>query len=227
MGDQIGQSKLRLRTRVLAPRHLPLAMLPAAGGLALIMHILSGVSLLAAYAGLAVLGVVVWLVLLAGGSASARRDLYRRLAIGAAAGFLATIAYDAARYGLVAVLSWSVNPFHAWSLFGEALLGADSSASARFAMGVAYHLMNGIGFGVTFALIVRRPTWWLGVLWGLTLELVMALLYPRWMRIAQLQEFLTMSLLGHVVYGATLGVLTGALLHRSARSSTDTLVGST
>jgi hypothetical protein len=227
MDDQIGRSKLRLRTRVLAPRHLPLAMLPAAGGLALIMHILGGVSLLAAYAVLAMLGVIVWLALLTQGSSSARRDLNRRVVIGATAGFLATIAYDTVRYALVTVLSWSVNPFHAWSLFGEALLGSDSSAPGRFAVGAVYHLMNGIGFGATFALIVRRPTWWLGVLWGLTLELVMALLYPRWMRIAQLQEFLTMSLLGHVAYGASLGALAGMLLRRSVRSSEDTPVGST
>jgi hypothetical protein len=200
-------------------------MLPAAGGLALIIHILSGASLLAAYAGVAVVGVIVWVVVL-NGPGSARSDLIRRVVIGAAAGFLATIAYDSARYALVAVLSWSVNPFRAWPLFGEALLGADSSAAARFALGAAYHVMNGIGFGVTFALIVRRPTWWLGVLWGLTLELAMALLYPRWMRIAQLHEFLSMSMLGHVVYGATLGASAAVLLQRSARPPSNIQAGS-
>ncbi len=200
-------------------------MLPAAGGLALIMHILGGASLLVAYVGVAVLGVIVWVVAFRVGSGLARRDLGRRVVVGAAAGFLATIAYDTTRFVLVAGLSWSVNPFHAWSLFGEGLLGADGSATARFAMGAAYHVMNGIGFGVAFVLIVRRPTWWLGVLWGLTLELTMALLYPRWMRITQLQEFLTMSLLGHIAYGAALGALAAVLLQRSVRSSSDLPVG--
>jgi len=214
MSERIGQSKLRLRTRSLDPRYLPLAMLPAAGGLALIMHILAGASLRWAYLAVVVLGMIVWSVQLWAGSSGTRRELRLRVIIGASAGLLATLAYDAVRYGLVSLMSWSLDPFHAWSLFGEAILTAHSSGGARFAVGAGYHLLNGLGFGVTFALIVRRPTWWLGILWGLLLELSMALLYPRWLRIAQLQEFLTMSVVGHLVYGAVLGALCAGSVRR-------------
>lgn len=209
MSGRLSQSKLQLRTGAFNSRYLPLAMLPAAGGIALVMHILAGASLLWAYVSLAALGGIVWLLHLSRGSTGLRRDLRGRAKTGACAGLIATFAYDGVRYGLVSLMSWSLDPFKAWSLFGAAVIGDNSSGGAQFAVGIAYHLLNGIGFGLTFALIVRRPTWWLGVLWGLVLELLMALLYPQWMRISQLEEFLTMSVVGHVVYGAVLGTLCG------------------
>jgi hypothetical protein len=67
--------------------------------------------------------------------------------------------------------------------------------------------VNGVGLGVAYALVVKRPGPISGVLWGLGLELVMALLYPSWLRIRALEEFLTISIFGHVVYGFTLGML--------------------
>ena len=40
----------------------------------------------------------------------------------------------------------------------------------------------------------------------------MALLYPHWLRIVQLREFLAVSAIGHLVYGAVLGIVVRQML---------------
>jgi hypothetical protein len=55
--------------------------------------------------------------------------------------------------------------------------------------------------------VFRRPSWWTGALWGIALELCMATLYPSWLRIQMLSEFLEVSAVGHVVYGSVLGLV--------------------
>jgi len=72
---------------------------------------------------------------------------------------------------------------------------------------MAYHVCNGTFFGVAYTLVFRRPTWWTGALWGIGLELCMATLYPSWLRIVMLREFLEVSAIGHVVYGSVLGLV--------------------
>jgi hypothetical protein len=145
---------------------------------------------------------------------AARADVVRRVQLGLSAGLVATLAYDVVRYTVVAGAGLSLDPFHAWRLFGAALLGTYASPSAQLAVGTAYHLANGVGFGIAFTLVVRRPNLVLGLAWGLTLEFAMVWLYPTWMRISQLQEFVTMSVLGHLAYGATLALAAGRLLRR-------------
>jgi hypothetical protein len=46
----------------------------------------------------------------------------------------------------------------------------------------------------------------------------MALLYPSWLRIIALGEFLEVSAIGHVVYGTVLGLSVGRLLRRPCRA---------
>jgi len=219
----LAQSRLTLGVPGIAWYRLPLVMLPVAGGLGLAMHILTRVSLPLAYGALALGGVVAWWLLLRRAEAASRVRLLRRVRVGFLSGLVATLLYDASRYGVVALLSFSVEPFAAWSLFGQAIVGSQASKSAALAIGTAFHTVNGLGFGVAFTLLVRQPTWWSGVLWGLGLELVMALLYPSWLRIAQLQEFMTMSVLGHLVYGATLGAVAAAALAKQAAGGPSTV----
>lgn len=202
----------QLRRRVL------LIGLPFAGGAALVLHILADISLPLGILGLAVLGGGVALFVLSRMSAAQRRAMYQRARIGAVAGLIGTVAYDAARYGTVALFHMSFQPFHVMSVFGELFLGPGHSAGATFAAGFAYHLSNGTFFGLAYTLVFRHPLWWTGALWGIGLELCMATLYPRWLAIQQIGEFLEVSALGHVVYGATLGVVAAAGVRRAERS---------
>jgi hypothetical protein len=131
---------------------------------------------------------------------------------GSLGGVVATGAYDLTRYGIVALFSLSFQPFHVLRLFGELFLGPAASPGAAFGVGLAYHLSNGVTFGITYALLFRRPRPITGMVWGAALELCMALLYPSWLRIAALGEFLQVSAVGHLVYGAVLGLVVQRML---------------
>jgi hypothetical protein len=207
------------RARPALRRRALLAALPMAGGAGLVLHILADISLPLAIVGLAVLGAGAWLLVLARLPAAARRTVRRRLAVGAVAGLAGTVAYDASRYGVVALLSMSFQPFHVFSLFGELFIGPDHPAALIFLVGSLYHLSNGTFFGVAYTLVVRRPSWWSGALWGIGLELCMASLYPSWLRVQMLAEFLEVSAIGHVVYGSVLGYVASRRLAPASRGA--------
>lgn len=192
-------------------------------GAAVIATILTGASLL--------LFEVSFLAILAVGLAvvfrRSPRVVVREVMCVARAGFIAggaaTVVYDVTR-GALSVLDPSpYNPFGAVRQFGLSMLPEGASSAAVFLAGSGVHLLNGSTFGVIYAVIggraavSTRAALGSGILWGLTLELIMSILYPGWLSITTLlREFLLISGLGHIAYGATLGLLTRRLLgHRS------------
>ena len=124
------------------------------------------------------------------------------------AGVLATASYDLARYGLVSMADFSFRPFHVFTRFGGLMVGRDAPTPLLYAVGIAFHVANGIGFAIGYTVIVRRSQRWSAVVFAFTLELCMALLCPSWLRMTALQEFLQVSILGHAVYGLVLGSIT-------------------
>ncbi|MFI2473899.1 hypothetical protein [Nocardia xishanensis] len=181
--------------------------LPFASGAGLVVHILADAHLPLGIAGLAAVGAIVWLLVLTRLRSRSRALLYQRVRVGAGAGISGTVAYDLARYGIVSLFSMSFEPFHVFGVFGELLIGHGHSPGMLFAVGLLYHLSNGTFFGIAYTLVICRPAWWSGALWGVGLELCMAWLYPSWLRIEMLAEFLQVSAIGHVVYGTVLGTV--------------------
>ena len=45
----------------------------------------------------------------------------------------------------------------------------------------------------------------MGLAWAAVLELFMVSLYPGWLGLKPLDEFLSVSIFGHIVYGTVLG----------------------
>lgn len=124
---------------------------------------------------------------------------------GAVAGLVATACYAASRLALVVLADLSIRPFDTWRLFGELFLGPAATPRAAFAVGTAYHLANGVGFATAYTLVLGVAGWRAGVAWALVLEALMVTSYPGWLDVRALDEFLTVSVLGHVVYGGVLG----------------------
>lgn len=180
--------------------------MPAAGPVGLAVYIVAGVSLPLAASCIALVAGAGW-VLIAFRNRPAAGRLARLASQGAVAGAIATAAYDAARYLTVAVIQMSPSPFHVWQLFGRLFLGGSASGSLAYVVGVAFHLGNGVGLGAAYRVLASRPTVWNGVAWAFALELAMACLYPSWLRIAALGEFLQVSVVGHAVYGVVLALL--------------------
>jgi hypothetical protein len=147
-------------------------------------------------------------------SGSERQLIGRSVVYGAVAGFLATMAYDLSKAALSILDPSPYNPFEAIRTFGKLLAGPSAGEQAIVASGAAFHLLNGTMFGIAYVFIFARDgaissgrALATGVAWGIFLELFQLTLYPGWLDIRAYREFVMISALGHVVYGATLGTI--------------------
>ena len=195
--------------------------LPLATGAALVVHIVTDWSLAGALAVIVLVAAAAAAVAARHLPADARADARRRVGIGLVAGLIGLAAYDASRAVIVFASGFDIQPFKALPHFGRGLLGTDASDTSAWVAGVAYHVANGLGFAVAYCLAVRRPTWRTGVVWALLLEGAMIAFYPSWLQIEALKEFTTMSLFGHLAFGAALGESARRLALRAQASPTN------
>jgi hypothetical protein len=193
--------------------------LPLVTGAALIVHIAISIALPLgvgiAFAGALVLAAVTWRRL----SFGLRAALRRRALLGIGIGLVSTFAYDATRLLLVWTVSFQFNPLETIRVFGQLLVGPAQPAALVFAAGALYHFANGIGFATALLLFVRRPRVRHGLAWAFMLEVIMVSLYPGWLNLAAIDEFVSVSVVGHVAYGLTLGVLARGLVGTDALSA--------
>lgn len=206
-------SRLSVRVRAVAGAACCLS------GAALVVHILTGSPLWLALTGLgfaASLSVAVVAV----NEPSALGRLRALVGRGLVVGVAGTAVYDASRWLLVQAGGLELSPFEALPLFGQALLGEDRTGLLVTVAGIAYHLVNGIAFGVAYVIWFGDRRWWWGIAFAFGLEAFMLALYPGWLDPASIAELTQVSLVGHVAYGATLGGLAAWLAGRD-RSMTD------
>lgn len=197
---------------------LLLALLPlSTGGAVLVAILLDSDSLVSPTLVLLAGSVTTAVVLTRRLPAVVRRALSRRVRLGLLAGLAATAAYDMVRYLAVAAMNWSVRPFQVFALFGQLLVGRDAPTGVQYLAGTAFHLLNGLGFAVAYVVVVRRPGVASAVVWALVLEAFTVALYPPWLWLTAVGEFVSVSLLGHLAYGTTLGLVTT----RSAEARND------
>jgi hypothetical protein len=186
-----------------------MAAVAMSSGAALVVTVLTrvslGLTLLCGAVCVAALGRHSWQRL----TPAVRPVAVERIRAGLLAGLVATAAYDLARLVLVEAAGLRIWPFDTFPLFGRAILGDTAPPAAVLAVGVAYHYLNGACFAAAYALLFRRRTFALGVLWALGLEAAMLLVYPRWLPALGrvLGEFTVVSLVGHLAYGTTLGLI--------------------
>jgi hypothetical protein len=181
-----------------------------ASGASLVVHILTGATLPAVLGALLVGGAV--LLVQATSDPAVRARVVPLLRAGVVAGLVSTAVYDAARYGLMVGLHLRVSPFTALPYFGKALIGVAPGSTASWVAGIAFHLTNGVCFGIGYTVLAGRRSLLWAIGFGLGLEALMLALYPRWLQIEALKEFTQLSLCGHVAYGLSLGLVTRALL---------------
>jgi hypothetical protein len=195
-------------------RSILFGLLCLASGAGLAVHIVAQVSLqislaltVAAVVGS---GAVAWRRL----SQAARVELRWRAWIGVVVGVFATLAYDLTRFVTVRVGGLSFWPFDVFPIFGRLLLGIDTPSCVALAVGTVYHLINGISFAVAYTLVLGDRGWVAGLTWAMVLEVLMISLYPGWLNPDSLEEFLGISVLGHITYGIVLGFVSQRLLTR-------------
>lgn len=184
-------------------------------GLCALLGLLPAVPLVAWAYGLGPFHVWFWFVtvpslalLTAAGVATARwsgyRGLHTALVVGAFGGLLGTLAYDLFRIPFLLAGFRLLAPIDS---YGVLILGAESSGPWTGLLGWIFHFGNGIGFGITYAMIAAGRRWQWALLWGLAIE-TLAVASP----VAGLYELrgpglLAIAYSGHLAYGAVLGML--------------------
>ncbi|HUK86231.1 MAG TPA: hypothetical protein VLT85_01090 [Terriglobales bacterium] len=128
--------------------------------------------------------------------------------VGLWAGLAASVVYDGVRYlvGLAHLFGYS--GFVPILMFGSWITGQPTSSFAAKLAGWSYHYWNGATFGVIYALLAGRRRWWWGVGYGILMECCMLGLFPFFLRVTNKFDFIALSMIGHLAYGAVLGVLT-------------------
>jgi len=130
------------------------------------------------------------------------RALTRRIGAGLWAGALATLAYDLVR---VPLSDSGVPVFKAISYFGTSMLAAPHPSLSSEIVGWSYHLSNGMGFGLMYAIAIATPRLWTAITWGLVLEGIMLLTpYAEVFGYRASSTWLATTVGAHLIYGAAM-----------------------
>ncbi|MBK9180762.1 MAG: hypothetical protein IPM45_14580 [Acidimicrobiales bacterium] len=130
--------------------------------------------------------------------------LRNALVAGAVGGLIGTALYDLVRQPFLVMGLRLMVPIDS---YGVLALDAVGSSPWSGIAGWGYHVANGVGFGVTYAVLMRGRHWAWGVLWGLILEAA-AVVTPfsaayglRWK-----WDLILIAFGAHVPYGAAVGL---------------------
>jgi len=147
-------------------------------------------------------------------------DVRHRLIAGLWAGAVATLVYDVVR---VPIAREGIPVFQAISYFGTLLAGLESPTFRSEGLGWAYHLSNGVSFGLMYAMLAPRPGPSTAILWGLGLEGAMLLTpYAEVFSYRRDWRFFAITIGAHACYGAALWL---ALRHWTSRRPSPTTIG--
>ncbi|MFG2848165.1 hypothetical protein ACGF12_34105 [Kitasatospora sp. NPDC048296] len=140
--------------------------------------------------------------------ATARSPRYRRLhdslVVGTFGGLVGTFGYDLFR---VPFMLAGVRLFAPIDSYGLLILGADSSSPRTGLLGWAFHYSNGIGFGITYAVIAGGKRWQWGLAWGMAIETISVASPVAGVYALRGAALLAIAYGGHLAYGALLGML--------------------
>jgi hypothetical protein len=180
--------------------------LAAVGVAALIVHVLGWLRMPFF---LAVFGVPSVFLLCALAAYARRIDaeiFLNSLWVGMLGGLVATIVYDGVRALVERSHMFGYNWYVPILMFGNWITGAPMASTTAKAAGWTYHYWNGISFGMMYALAFGRVRWWWGVAFGMFLEACMLGLFPMFLRVTNKWDFVAISMIGHIAYGAALGL---------------------
>jgi hypothetical protein len=150
---------------------------------------------------------MVFLVLLTVWAGRTQQDLlFNRLTVGTVGGLLGLVGYDLVRWLIQVTIPVHFDAFAAFPTFGNLMTGKPREAGIALAAGWTYHVTNGLTFGIIYALLAGPAAWWWGLVWGAALEAAMMVVYPSLMHPQSVSDFAIVSVIGHGVFGAIVGI---------------------
>jgi len=135
------------------------------------------------------------------------RMLTNGLWVGLWAGLAATAVYDGVRFVVERAHLFGYNGFVPILMFGSWITGQAATTTAAKIAGWSYHYWNGATFAVIYTLTFGRKRWWWGLGYGILMECCMLGLFPFFLRVTNKLDFIAVSMIGHLAYGAVLGLL--------------------
>lgn len=166
-------------------------------------------------------GMVFLIVLTVWAGRSDRDLLFNRLTVGTVGGILGLIGYDVVRWLIQVTIPVHFDAFAAFPTFGNLMTGEPRDSAIALTAGWAYHITNGLTFGIIYAVIAGPARWWWGLLWGAGLEAAMMVVYPSLMNPTSMSDFVMISVIGHGVFGAIVGLVCArwAMASRASRQT--------
>ncbi|MGH9669037.1 MAG: hypothetical protein ACRD3A_02865 [Terriglobales bacterium] len=135
------------------------------------------------------------------------RVFTRALVTGLWAGLIATFFYDGVRFVIAQTHLFGYSGFVPILMFGSWITGMEPSSLPAKIAGWGYHYWNGITFGIMYALTFPARHWLFGVGYAILMEMCMLGIFPMFLRVSNKVDFIAVSMIGHVFYGAVLGIL--------------------
>lgn len=191
-------------------------MLGLIGGLSVLAAAYWQMSVWFVAAGVGAPCLAVFLVAWSAAETAQREQLRQHAKAGLVAGVAGLVAYDLARWTVVWTTGVEINPFEAFPVFGELLVGTRPSDSIRWVAGFGFHVFNGLGFAVFYSIFWGRKGMPAGVAWAFLLEVATLLVYPGWLDIRAKGEFTVVSIAGHLCYGLTIGYVAKRLTQQTS-----------
>lgn len=195
----------------LTTRDLPLAIVTALLALMTVAPLLAWVYGLGRFSQWFLLVTLPSFVALAGivvyaSRAPRQARLRRALALGTLGGLVGTVGYDLVR---VPLLLFGLRVLAPIESYGILLLDASSSNPFTGLAGWGYHFVNGICFGIAYAVLFLGRRWWWALVWAMVLETATVVtpfaaaygLSGKWGLIA-------LAYAAHIPYGMALGWFT-------------------
>ncbi len=133
-------------------------------------------------------------------------ELATAIRLGVVAGLIGTLGYDLFRVPFI--VFGGLRLFAPIESYGVLALGADTSSAWTDLAGWAYHVSNGVGFGVAYAVVATRRHWAWGVLWAMVLESATVLSpFAQAYSLSGKWGIIAIAYAAHVPFGLALGVI--------------------
>ena len=129
------------------------------------------------------------------------------IAVGLIGGLIATLIYDAVRWILNRTVFTHYNSFTSIYIFGSWITGREISTPEAAVAGWTYHYWNGLSIALFYTLTFGRRHWLYAVGYALVMEAFMLGLFPFFVQVSDKFDFIALSMLGHLAYGAVLGLI--------------------
>ena len=130
------------------------------------------------------------------------------LVCGVVGGLLGVVGYDVVRIPQILV---GIRPYIPIESYGLLMLNATSSSPQTELAGWAFNFCNGLGFGVSYAVVALGRRWYWAVAWAFVLET--ATVVSPFAAYYQLQgkwDLIALAYLAHIAYGYPLGKIVEA-----------------